>query len=263
VGATLAANHPDQFAPGKELSLAAASSAAKAVNIKIAGIVSTGDAEDNAVLVPLSVAQQLSGHAGQLRQVFVSALTKPADALASRDPHSLTPTEYDRWFCSPYISSISYQIRQVMPETNVRAIRRVAETEGRVLSRVNTLLWVVTIAALVAAGLAVGATSAATILERRSEIGIMKAIGATNAVVTSLFLSEQLLLAIGGGALGFVLGAVLARYLGSSVFGTPAEPRMVLLPIVLGLAAIIALIGSLIPLRRAARFDPAPVLRGE
>jgi putative ABC transport system permease protein len=262
VGAALAANHPE-FAPGKEISLAPPSSTTNSVSLRITGIVSTGGAEDHAVLVPLSIAQQLSGHSGQVRQVFVSALTKPADALADRDPHSLTPAEYDRWFCSPYISSISYQIEQVLPTTNVRAIRRVAETEGRVLSRVSTLLWIATIAALIAAGLAVGATSAATILERRGEIGIMKAIGATNAVVTSLFLSEQLLLAIGGGALGFVLGAVLARYLGATVFGTPAEPRMVLLPIVLGLAALVALVGSLIPLRRAAHFDPAPVLRGE
>ena len=67
------------------------------------------------MLVPLAVAQELSGHPGQFRQLFVSALTKPADALSDRDPQSLTPTEYDRWFCSPYISSISYQIEQVIP----------------------------------------------------------------------------------------------------------------------------------------------------
>ena len=135
---------------------------------------------------------------GQFRQLFVSALTKPADALAERDPHSLTPTEYDRWFCSPYISSISYQIEQVLPGTDVRAIRRVADTEGRILSRVSTLLWIVTLAALIAAALAVAATSAATVLERRAEIGIMKAIGATNALVGGIFLAEQLMLAIGG-----------------------------------------------------------------
>ena len=78
----------------------------------ITGIATTGDAEDNAILVPLSFAQESSGHPGKFRQLFVSALTKPADALAERDPKSLTPTEYDRWFCSPYISSISYQIKQ-------------------------------------------------------------------------------------------------------------------------------------------------------
>ena len=119
--------------------------------------------------------------AGQFRQLFVSALTKPADALSVRDPQSLTPTEYDRWFCSPYISSISYQIGQALPGTDVRAIRRVADTEGRILSRISTLLWIVTLAALMAAALAVAATSATTVLERRAEVGIMKAFGATNA----------------------------------------------------------------------------------
>ena len=92
---------------------------AEAVPLLVTGIVSTGDAEDNAMLVPLSVAQELSGHPGQFRQLFVSALTKPADALAdararAADDDSATPTEYDRWFCSPYISSISYQIKQVL-----------------------------------------------------------------------------------------------------------------------------------------------------
>jgi putative ABC transport system permease protein len=175
----------------------------------------------------------------------------------------MTPTEYDRWFCSPYISSISSQIKTAFPDTDVRTIRRVADTEGRILSHVGTLLWIVTLAALGAAALAVAATSAATVLERRSEIGVMKALGATNALVTSIFLAEQLMLAVAGGAIGFIVGAGLARTLGSSVFGTPAAPRLILLPVVLGLAAVVAFAGSLIPLRRAAHFDPAPILRGE
>ena len=138
-----------------------------------------------------------------------------------------------------------------------------ADTEGKILSHVSTLLWIVTLAALIAAALAVAATSATTVLERRGEIGIMKAIGATNATVAGLFLAEQLMLAIVGGAIGFVFGAGLARILGASVFGTPAAPRVILLPVALGIAALVAVIGSLIPLRRAARFDPAPILRGE
>jgi putative ABC transport system permease protein len=151
----------------------------------------------------------------------------------------------------------------VLPGTDVRAIRRVADSEGKILSHVSTLLWIVTLAALIAAALAVAATSAAAVLERKAEIGVMKAIGATNTSVTALFLAEHLTLALLGGAIGFVFGAVLARMLGASVFGTPASPRLVLLPIILGLAALVALIGGLIPLRRAAQFDPAPILRGE
>jgi putative ABC transport system permease protein len=225
--------------------------------------VAPGAAKDRAVLASLAVAQNLSSRPGKLRQLFVSALTKPADSLSERDPHSLTPKEYDRWFCSPYISSISFQIRQVLPGTDVRAIRRVADTEGRILSRIGALLWLVTLAALAAAGLAVAATSATTVLERRSEIGIMKAIGATNALITGIFLAEQVLLALAGGAIGFAAGVGLAWILGESVFGTPSSLRVVLLPVILGIAAIVAILGSLIPLRRAAHFQPAPILRGE
>jgi putative ABC transport system permease protein len=263
VGAALAAKQPGEFAIGRQIQPAARVAPESPVALTIVGIVSTGGSEDDAVLVPLSIAQQFSGHPGQFRQLFVSALTKPEDALAQRNPVTLTPAEYDRWFCSPYISSISFQIKQVLPGVDVRAIRKVADSEGRILSRISTLLWIVTIAALIAAALAVGATSAATVLDRRKEIGIMKALGATNATVGGIFLAEQLMLALAGGAIGFACGAALARVLGTSVFGSPAPPRIVLLPVVLGLAAIVALIGSLIPLRRAARFDPAPVLRGE
>jgi putative ABC transport system permease protein len=270
VGSALAAKFPGEMKVGKAVRIGRDEKLTSARTLLITGIVSTGDAEDSAVLAPLSVAQDLSHHPGQFRSLFVSALTKPADALAERGEMALndkniqlTPTEYDRWFCSPYISSISYQIKTMLPGTEVRTIRRVAETEGRVLSRVGTLLWVVTLAALIAAALAVAATSATTVLERRSEIGVMKALGAGNSTVTGLFLIEQLLLAVAGGAIGFIFGAILARVLGASVFGTPAAPRFILLPIILGLAVVVALVGSLIPLRRAAHLRPALILRGQ
>jgi putative ABC transport system permease protein len=121
----------------------------------------------------------------------------------------------------------------------------------------------VTFAALTAAALAITATSAAAVLERRVEIGVMKAIGATNAAVTTLFLTEHLILALIGGAAGFAIGTALAWFLGASVFGAPASPEFILLPIILGLAALVALIGGLLPLRRVAHVDPAPILRGE
>ena len=231
--------------------------------LTIAGIVSTGGREDNSILAPLGIAQELAGRPGQYRRLLVSALTKPADAFSERDPATMTPAEYDRWYCSPYISSISHQIQQHIPGVEVRAIRQVAEGEGRILSRVSSLMWLVTIAALFAAALAVGATSATTVLERRSEIGLMKALGASRRAVGAFFLAEQLFLALVGGLLGYALGILLARALGLGIFGVAPELRWILLPIVLALAAIVALLGSLFPLGRASRVDPAPVLRGE
>jgi putative ABC transport system permease protein len=267
VGSALAKTFPGGIAVGKTIFVSVQTHGTGApdetIPLVVVGIASTGDAEDKAVLVPLTIAQGLSGHTGQLRQLFVSALTKPADALSLRNPSTLTPTEYDRWFCSPYISSISFQIEQVLPDTDVRTIRRVADSEGRILSRVSTLLWIVTLAALAAAALAVAATSANTVIERRAEVGVMKALGAPNGLVAGIFLAEQLMLAIVGGGIGFCVGVGLSRMLGQSVFGTPPSLRIILLPVVLGLAAIVAVAGSLIPLRRAAHFQPALILRGE
>ena len=271
IGEALAARlFPADFAIGRkiELTLAQATSDPTAgknslVSLLVTGVLSSGDVEDDAILVPLAVAQGMSSHAGQYRRLFVSALTKPEDTFSQRDPTRMTPAEYDRWYCSPYISSIGRQIQQVLPGTEGRPIRRVAETEGRVLSRVSTLLWLVTLAALLAAALAIAATSAASILERRVEVGLMKALGATNLVVGGIFLAEQVLLAITGGGAGFLLGAALARVLGESIFGIPATLRMVLLPIILALAVLVAVVGSMVPLRRAALLEPAPILRGE
>jgi putative ABC transport system permease protein len=231
--------------------------------LTIAGIVSTGGREDNAILAPLEIAEDLAGRPGEYRRLLVSALTKPADAFSQRDPAAMTPAEYDRWYCSPYISSISHQIQQQLPGVEVRAIRQVAEGEGRILTRVSGLMWLVTIAALFAAALAVGATSATTVLERRSEIGLMKALGASRRAVSAFFVAEQLFLALVGGALGYALGIFLARALGIGIFGVAPELRWILLPIVLVLAGAVALVGSLLPLGHASRVDPAPVLRGE
>ena len=200
---------------------------------------------------------------GQFRRLLVSALTKPEDEFARRDPATMTPAEYDRWYCTPYISSIAHQVQEVLPGVEARPIRRVAESEGRILTRVGGLMWLVTLAALVAAALAVGATAATTVLERRVEVGLMKALGAANWLVGAFFLAEQMLLALAGGGLGYVLGLGLARLLGESVFGIPPTSRLVLLPVVLALASLVALFGSLVPLRRATRLDPAPILRGE
>ncbi|HLV93852.1 MAG TPA: ABC transporter permease [Candidatus Acidoferrales bacterium] len=263
VGARFAAEHPGMASIGGMIRIAPNAASRSPLSLAITGIVSTGDAGDDAIFVPLSIAQRASGHPGQFRRLFVSALTKPADALSEQDPAGMTPAEHDRWFCSPYISSISFQIRQVLPGTDVRVIRRVAESEGRILTRVSTLLWIVTLAALIAAALAVAATSATTVLERRAEVGIMKAIGATNAIVIGIFLSEQLMLALVGGLVGYAVGTGLAWSFGASVFGSPATPRLILLPVIVGIAAAVAVFGSLIPLRRAAHFDPAPILRGE
>jgi putative ABC transport system permease protein len=233
------------------------------ITLKATGILSSAGPEDDAVIVPLNVAQRLVDKPGQYRKLYVSALTKPEDDFARRDPKAMKPDELERWSCSPYVSAIAYSIKQVLPGTDVRVIRRVADGEGKILTRVRTLLWVVTFASLLAAALAVGASSAASVIERRTEIGLMKALGAGSGTVGWLLAAEQLLLALVGGCAGYALGLLLARFLGTKIFGVPPEPSLLVLGVILVLAATVTLLGSALPLRRAARFDPAPILRGE
>jgi putative ABC transport system permease protein len=231
--------------------------------LDIVGVLDTGGPEDDAIFVPLNIAQKLADRPGQYRKLYVSALTKPEDAFAKRDPKTFTPAEYDRWFCTPYISSIAFQIRQELPGTDVRVIRRVAEGEGQILTRVRMLLWLVTAAALLAAALAVGASSAASVIERRTEIGLMKALGAGSGTVGFLLAAEQLLLAFVGGGLGYAIGIVLARLVGERIFGASPEPSLIVFLVVIVLASGVTILGSVIPLRRASRYEPAPILRGE
>jgi putative ABC transport system permease protein len=246
---------------GSPLYLATGSS--DGLSLRVTGIFTSGGSEDNAVVTSLSIVQQYIGKPEQYRKLYVSALTKPEDDFAKRDPKTFTPTEYDRWFCTPYISSIALQIQQELPGTDVRVIRRVAEGEGQILARVQMLLWLVTGAALLAAALAVGASSAASVIERRTEIGLMKALGAGSGTVGFLLAAEQLLLAFVGGGVGYALGIVMARLLGEKIFGAAPEPSLIVLLVVLALAALVTLLGSVIPLRRASRIEPAPILRGE
>jgi len=231
--------------------------------LSVVGLVESGGPEDDEIVGPLSLAQSISDKPAQYRKLYISALTKPEDDFARRDPKTMNSDEFERWSCSPYVSSIAYSIRQALPGADVRVIRRVAEGEGHILSRVQMLLWLVTGAALLAAALAVGASAAASVIERRTEIGLMKALGASSGTVGFLLAAEQLLLAFVGGGIGYALGIVLARLLGEKVFGAAPEPSLIVLFVILALAGLVTLLGSALPLRRASRIEPAPILRGE
>lgn len=253
----------DGLSLGSTFSVASREASGKTIPLKITGILQSSGPEDDAVIVPIALTQELAGQPGMYRRLYVSALTKPEDAFARKDPKKMTPAEFDKWYCTPYISAIALQVSEELKGTDVRVIRRVAEGQGNVLSRVRTLLWLVTFSALLAAALAVGASSAASVIERRTEIGLMKALGAGSGLVGVLLAAEQLLLAFVGGGVGFAIGLVLARILGERIFGVAPEPRLFVFFVVLGLAAVITLLGSAYPLRRASRYEPAPILRGE
>jgi len=229
----------------------------------VTGILSAGGTEDDEVVAPISLAQQILGRPGAVRRVYVSALTKPEDALARRDPASMNPEMFDRWYCSPYVQSIAYQLQEAIPHSHAEQIRQVAQNEGTVLARIKGLMLLVTLAALLASALAVSAAMATAIFERRAEVGLMKALGAGSASIAALFFAEAVLLALMGGLVGFLGGAFLARLIGRSIFNSQITIDPVLFPIILAIAVVVTFAGSAAAIRRAVKFDPVYALKGE
>jgi putative ABC transport system permease protein len=232
-------------------------------HFRVSGILSTGGAEDEQIVAPLAVAQEILGKPGAVRRVYVSALTKPEDALARRDPKSLSGPIYDRWYCSPYPQSIAYQLQEAIPHSHAEQIRQVAQNEGAVLTRIEGLIFLITLAALLASALAVSAAMATAIFERRSEVGLMKALGASKLAVASVFFAEATLLALIGGLAGFAAGGLLARQIGRSIFDSQIGIQPVLLPVVLVVAVLVTFAGSAAAIRRAVQLDPVFALRGD
>src|SRR5436190_5075674 len=229
----------------------------------VSGIVETGGDEDNQIVAPLAVAQALAGKPGAVGKIFVSAVTKPEDAFARRSPESLSPGDRDRWYCSSYPQSIAYQLQEAIPHSHAEQIRRIAQNEGTVLSRIEGLMLLITLAALVTSGLAFAAAMATAMFERREEVGLMKALGAGHFSLSAIFVVESILLACIGGVFGFAFGSLLARQLGRAIFGSGIAVQPVLFPVVIGLAITVTFAGSAAAIRRAVKSDPVHALRGE
>lgn len=232
-------------------------------SLVIAGVLTTGGAEDNQIIAPLALAQSVLGRPGVMKQVLVSALTKPEDDFARKNPKALSKADFDRWFCSPYAKSIAFQVQEAIPGSRAVEIRQVSQNEGNVLSRIEGLMLLVTIAALLASALAVSAAMATAIMERRSEVGLMKAMGAANSAIAGLFFTEAALLALVGGTLGFLIGALLARRIGLWIFASQVSISPVLFPFVLTIAVLVTFLGSVASIRKAMRYEPVMVLRGD
>jgi len=194
----------------------------------------------------------------------VSALTTPMDDFAYQDPAKMTPKEYEKWYCTGYVTSIAKQLEdeKIFMGASARPIWPVAETEGRVLNRLVLLIALLTAVCLISAALGISTTMIMSLLKRTEEVALMKGLGANRFQTVTIFLSQALLIGLAGGGAGYLLSLLISGYLGYQVFGTAFQQKGILLPISLGVAETICLLGAYLPIRRALSIRPAIVLKG-
>lgn len=253
-------------APGDALQLHDPSRAAGPPrSVIVSGILVTGGDEDRALVGPLALVQDMAGRNGRMQSVDVSALTVAENDLsrkASSGSDELTPEEYDVWYCTAYVSAIAHQIEEAIPGVSARPIWQVASGEGAVIGRIQTLLLVVSMAAIAAAAMAVAALTGTTVGERAAEIGLMKALGADPLEIHLLFMAEAAVIGMIGGLVGLLAGFGVTQGIGWSVFGVGVDVRPIIVPVVLTVSVATVLIGSIPPARAISALLPVEVLHG-
>lgn len=224
-----------------------------------------GGDEDNRIYMNLHDAQYLLNCDGLINSIEVSALTTPDNELsrrAAQNPESLTNAEREVWYCTAYVSSICYQIQEVITNAVAKPVRQVAESEGAILNKTQLLMLLITILSLIASALGISNLVTASVMERSKEIGLLKAVGAHDAPVAWLVLTEIIITAIIGGFAGYFAGIAFAKIIGTTVFGSAIAITPTVIPLVIILIFLVTMAGSIPSIQTILKLEPAEVLHG-
>ena len=210
------------------------------LELTVAGILKTGGNEDSYMYM---AAPDMSAFTGAS---FTPSIAEYSIAIEAGALHALADT-----------------IETRVPAVNAQAVKRLTTSDSGVLGMLRSLLAIITGIVLALTMIGVSTTMVAIVAERRTEIGLRKALGASSRSITMEFIGESLLLGLIGGVLGVALGYGLAVAISLNVFhrSFSLSPLIALITVLASLA--IAVLACLPPVRRAAAVDPALVLRGE
>jgi putative ABC transport system permease protein len=224
------------LAPGSEVAI---SYLGRSISAKVAAVLDSGGAEDDQILAPLAAVQQLTALPGR---IGFEQLRVKGDAAE--------------------ITAYAQRLASALPGYDVRPIPQATQAEANLLKRTRLLVGSMVVLILVLTALCVLATMAALAMERREDVGLMKALGGSIERIVALFLAEVGVLGASGGLIGCIIGLALARWIGQSVFGASVAPHWEIFPITVVLMTLVAMTGAL-PLRLLGRVKPALILRGE
>ncbi len=244
VGAHLA--HRFRLQPGDTVKLSAGAGSGPAGNpaasetFQVARVISTGSSEDDQVFVSLGELQKLGGVEGKISVIEINIPGQTAE-----------------------IERGVQQLAAAFPRLDVRPIRQIVYSQGKVLHTIRGLLISLMSLILVIIALCVMATMTAIVLERRKDIAVMKALGASNQDVTRLFLMEGASLGLVAGLAGFAVGGFLAAQVGERLFGVSLSVVWWTLPLVWGATILLAALATFFPVGIMRRIQPATALKGE
>jgi putative ABC transport system permease protein len=226
--------------PGSRIVLAYADSAGvRTALLTVAGVIDSGAQEDNQIIVNLPVVQKLSGLTDRIGIVQISVPGTPQE-----------------------IESAISQLSSAVPAIEVRPVPQIAQAEASLLPRIRGLIFFMVALILVLTTLCVFASMAALAMERRRDVGLMKAIGGSISRIVRIFFTEAAALGLAGALIGYVAGIFLSRWIGQRAFHVAINARPEVFPIVVALMVLVSLAGAL-PLRLLGRVRPAEILRGE
>ncbi len=261
VGVKLAAAHGWQT--GDVLPLTATTGDTPAKSARISGILTSGAAQDGQIVLPLAALQELLGLQGKISAIQVAAMTVPENDLsrkAHENPSALDAKQYDQWYCTAYVSTIAHQLEETVSGSVVHPVWQVAASEGVIIGKIQLLLIVCSLAALISAGMGIASLTGSGILARAKEIGLMRALGAKPWQIALLYYAEAVLVGALGGFAGCAGGAVLGWGIGRALFGAPLGFAWIVVPVIITAAVLITLVGTWFAVRSIARQVPVEVL---
>ena len=231
----------------------------------VKGIINSGGDDDQTIYMNLKNVQDLYGLEDKVSMLEVSALTTPDNDLAKKaaqDPNSLTISEYETWYCTAYVSTISYQIQEVLSDSVAKPNRQVAESEGTILNKTELLMLLICILSSFASALGISNLITASVIERSQEIGLIKAIGGTSRRIIILILTEVVLTGILGGIFGYIAGIGFTQIIGKTVFSSYISPAVIVIPIDIALVFAVTILGSIPAIKYLLTLKPTEVLHG-